>query len=99
MKPTLILVTIVLLASTLACGITVNVPSVETGPTQTLDVNETLPTGSDVTELTIEMAAGKLNIEPAADDKLSGRVDYNVSDWMPTITTDSNSVRIVAISR
>ncbi|MGA9398755.1 MAG: toast rack family protein, partial [Anaerolineaceae bacterium] len=88
MKPTLILVTMVLLASTLACGISVNVPSVQTGPTQTLDINETLPAGSGVTELTIEMAAGKLNIEPASDKKLSGRVDYNVNDWMPTITTD-----------
>ena len=94
MKPTLILVTIVLLASTLACGITVNVPSVQTGPTQTLDINETLPAVSGVTELTIEMAAGKLNIEPASDKKLSGRVDYNVSDWMPTISSDSNSLTL-----
>jgi hypothetical protein len=94
MKPTLIFVTIALLASTLACGISVNVPSVETGPTQTLDINQTLPSGSDVVELTIEMAAGNLNIEPAADDKLSGRVDNNVSGWMPTITTDSDSVTI-----
>jgi len=94
MKPTLILVTIALLASTLACGISVNVPSVQTGPTQTLEIDETLPGGSGVTELTIEMAAGKLNIEPAADNKLSGRVDYNVSEWMPTITSDSNSLRL-----
>lgn len=92
MKPTLILVTIVLLASTLACGININVPSVRTGPTQTLEINETLPSASGVTELTIEMAAGSLNIDPSADDKLSGRIDYNVSEWAPIINRDTSSL-------
>jgi hypothetical protein len=94
MKPALILITITLLASTLACGVTINVPSAQTGPTRTLEISETLPADLGVTELTIEMAAGTLNIGPASDDKLSGRVDYNVSEWIPTITRDPNSLRL-----
>ena len=46
---------------------------VEIGATQTLELDETLPAAAGVSEVTIEMAAGNLNVEPAADDKLSGR--------------------------
>jgi hypothetical protein len=94
MKASYLLIILVLLASTLACGLSVNVPTVETGTTQTLELNETLPSGSDVTKLAVEMAAGNLNIEPSADDKLSGRVDYNVASWNPTITIDTGSLTI-----
>jgi hypothetical protein len=94
MKPTLILIISVLLISTLACGMSVNVPNIETGATQTLEVNETLSTSASVNEVTIEMAAGTLNIEPSADDKLSGRVDYNVPDWSPDITHVADSLTI-----
>lgn len=94
MKPTLILITIVLLASTLACGMSVNVPTVDVGATQTLELDETLPTAADVSEVTIEMAAGNLNIDPTSDAKLSGRVDFNVAAWKPTITRDTGSLTI-----
>jgi hypothetical protein len=94
MKASYLLIILVLLASTLACGLSVNVPTVKTGTTQTLELNETLPSGSDVAKLTVEMAAGNLNIEPSADDKLSGRVDYNVAAWNPTITIDTGSLTI-----
>jgi hypothetical protein len=94
MKPTLILITIVLLASTLACGMSVNVPTVDVGATQTLELDETLPIAADVSEVTIEMAAGKLNVNPASDAKLSGRVDFNVAAWIPTITSDTGSLTI-----
>lgn len=94
MKPAYLLITLVLLASTLACSMSVNVPTVETGSTQTLELNEGLAVSTDVTKLTIEMAAGTLNIEPAVDDKLSGRVDYNVTSWIPTITRNADSLTI-----
>ncbi|MBN2257866.1 MAG: hypothetical protein JW704_08575 [Anaerolineaceae bacterium] len=94
MKPTLFIIIIVLLLTTLGCGITVNNPRVETGATQTLELDETLPSTAGVSEVTIEMAAGTLNIEPSADDKLSGRVDYNVPSWNPTIKRDSGSLTL-----
>jgi hypothetical protein len=94
MKPTFVIITLVLLASTLACSFSVNVPTVETSATQTLELNESLVTSTDSTKLTIEMAAGNLNIEPASDDKLSGRVDYNVPVWNPTITRNTDSLTI-----
>jgi hypothetical protein len=94
MKPAYLIITLVLLASTLACSFSVNVPTVDTGPTQTLQVNETLAGSADVTKLTIEMAAGNLNIEPSSDDMLSGRIDYNVPAWNPTITRNTDSLTI-----
>jgi hypothetical protein len=94
MKPTLTLILITLLAGTLACGLSINGPNLETGATQTLELNEMLSAAAGVSEVTIEMAAGNLNIEPSADDKLSGRVDYNVPAWAPTITRDSGSLTI-----
>jgi hypothetical protein len=94
MKPVFVLITLVLLASTLACSFSVNVPNIDTGPTQTLELDESLVTSTNVTKLTIEMAAGNLNIDPAADDKLSGRVDYNVPVWNPTITRNTDSLTI-----
>ncbi len=94
MKPTLILITVVLLATTLACGVSINVPTVDVGATQTLELNETLPTTAGVSKVTIEMAAGTLNINPSSDDKLSGRVDYNVAAWNPTVTRDTGALTI-----
>jgi hypothetical protein len=94
MKTPYLLISLVLLAATLACSFSVNVPNIETGPTQTLELDETLAGSTDVSKLIIEMAAGSLNIEPSSDDKLGGRVDYNVPAWNPTITRISDSLTI-----
>jgi hypothetical protein len=94
MKPTFVLITIVLLASTLACSMSINVPTVDTGPTQTFELDESLVGSSSVTELTVEMAAGTLNIEPATGDKLGGRVDFNVAAWTPSVTRVNNSLTV-----
>jgi hypothetical protein len=93
----LLLSAVLILALTSACTFTVNVPTVTTGETQTLTVNEAYPTGNARVE--IEMGAGDLALSGGADGLLSGTVRYNVSDWKPGITRTGDLVRISQIGQ
>jgi len=84
----------VLVLATLACSININAPTVQTGNEQTVNINEAVPSGSEVTQLAIQMGAGNLNIAPGAQDLVQGTIQYNVADWKPTITRDQKNVRI-----
>lgn len=94
MKPFTWIVLIVCLLAALACNVNVDVPTPKTGETQTLTLNEAVPSGGEPTFLTIEMGAGDLYINPTASGLLSGSIDYNVSEWKPTITRSGNDVRV-----
>jgi hypothetical protein len=86
---------LVLAALTLmACSFTVNVPSVDTGITNTLDISEPALTGVDSNEVTIEMGAGTLGIANGASDLIDGTVEYNVENWKPEITRTSSRITI-----
>lgn len=78
----------------MACSFSVNVPSVDTGITKTLEINEPALTGVDTNEVTIEMGAGTLGIADGATDLISGTVKYNVEDWKPEISRSSNRITI-----
>lgn len=80
--------------ATLACSINFNVPTVKTGEEELLEINEPLPSGSEVTRLTLEMGAGTLDVSAGSSRLVEGVVSYNVPDWRPSIVRDQNSVRI-----
>jgi hypothetical protein len=80
----------------LACSITLpfNFNRGSIGNTETLEIS--VPSASPNTQasLDIEMGGGVLNIAPGSQQLVSGTVQYNVTDWKPTITTTGNSVTI-----
>lgn len=90
MKPGLILVILMLVLSTLACGINidlprVNLPKVQTGPTQSFTFSEPLPASENLTTVILNMGAGRLSIEGGAQGLVEGEIKYNVAEWKPTI--------------
>ena len=78
----------------MACSFTVNVPSVDTGMSNTLEISEPVLTSTDTNEVTIEMGAGTLSITGGASELIEGTVEYNVANWEPEITRSSNSISI-----
>jgi hypothetical protein len=88
----LILLTAIML-TTLACSFTVNVPTVKVGDVQTLTLSEPLPTDLEsTTTVEMDMGAGNLNLSNDADGLIEGEVKYNIPEWKPVLTVDSNSV-------
>ncbi len=84
----------ILVLTSLACSFTVNLPTVTTGPTETLSVNERDPEDGKSFEMSINMGAGDLNITPGAEGLVSGEIRYNVSAWKPTLARDDDSIQI-----
>lgn len=68
------------------CGATI-------GVTQELVVDEPLGSAA-VTDVEIDMGAGKLTLAPGAVGLVSGAVRYNVESWKPTITRSDRSLTI-----
>jgi hypothetical protein len=91
-RPVLLLITILVIAS-LACSINVNLPTPKIGETKTYEINETTPQDHPA-ELHIGMGGGKLNIQPGANSFIQGTVEYNVTEWKPTITRNSSRVSV-----
>jgi len=75
-----------------ACSFTVNVPTVTTGTTETLDINEAYPANIASPTLEINMGAGTLNVTSGSDALVSGDVKYNVPEWKPTVSQSSSGV-------
>jgi hypothetical protein len=83
------------LMAVLACTPTINVPHVDTGPTETVTVNEPLPAEGVVAHVAIEMGGGSLELAAGAPGLADGTVQYNVAAWRPTITRTDGDLRIV----
>ncbi len=80
-----------LLAAALACSpVTVNVPKLTTGPTETFTVSVPAPEDDTAPEISVLMGAGELRIDGGGDGLVSGEIKYNVADWEPQVTTDAN---------
>lgn len=95
MKKTILLLIGILILTSMACSITVNLPEMKVGETQTLTLSEELPTGSDPMRLSIQMGAGSLNVTGGSDQLLSGTINYNVEDWKPDVTRSGNNLDII----
>jgi len=80
---------------TLAC--TINIPTqAKTGPTVTENIAVPyLPDEQAIADVTLNFGAGKLNLQPgAANELISGTLTYNVPDFKPKITVDSNNINV-----
>lgn len=78
----------------MACSFTVNVPTVNTGNSETLEVNEAPVSSAGTNRVEIEMGAGKLNISGGASSLIEGTIEYNVDSWKPEITRNSDQITI-----
>jgi hypothetical protein len=94
MKSLRIMFLIFLALTLMACSFTVNVPSVNTGLTNTLEISEPALSGVDTNQVTIEMGAGSLSVTSGAADLINGTVKYNVENWKPSIIRSSNRITI-----
>ncbi len=97
MSRTRIIVALAIIAlTTLACGVTINIPidRISPGPTQTEEIEISAPDVS-VVDLTLAFGAGDLKIAPGSEEALvSGTATYNVEDFKPKVTVDGERVRL-----
>jgi len=91
-RPLLILVSILMLTS-LACSVTLNLPTAKTGDTQSVNISEAT-TDAKPSELVLRMGGGKLDIAAGSNQLVDGTIRYNVEDWKPTVTREGREVRI-----
>jgi hypothetical protein len=85
----------ILVATTLACSLGVPaIPKVQTGATQTLSLNASLPNPVTVMNVDMTMGIGELNLSGGAETLLQGNVRYNVEEWKPTVTNTRNSLTV-----
>ena len=73
------------------CGVTI-------GPTQVLVIEEPLG-GAAVTNIELDMGAGKLNLAPGSTGLVTGQIRYNVESWKPTVERSDSGVKIKQGSR
>ena len=95
MKSRISLFPTILALATLACGFTVDIPSVPTpGPEVTDDITVAVPE-SEETRLKISFGAGRLIMSPGGEDMLiEGTATYNVPNFKPEIIEDEGNIEI-----
>jgi hypothetical protein len=82
-------------AASLACSVDLGIPRLQTGPTETLSIAEPLPEDVEVVDLTINMAAGELDLTGGGEGVLSGEVRYNVEEWTPELENNGDTVNLI----
>jgi hypothetical protein len=94
----IILAIMTLALVSLACSFTINLPGTEvkTGPTEIENINVPYLTDRQaIADVTLHFGAGNLSLQPGATDALiSGMAKFNVADFNPTISIDSNNINI-----
>jgi hypothetical protein len=78
----------------MACSFTVNVPTVDTGTTQTYAISQSVPDGMKTANIKIEMGGGRLALSGGSSKLVEGNVVYNVPDWKPTLSLETNNLLI-----
>jgi hypothetical protein len=99
MKAKTILITIVVILglTSLACGITLTMPedAIEIGDISTENIFVSAPDQGQTTSVLIEFGAGKLILQPGAEDGLVvGTATYNVEGLEPKVTSGGGEVSI-----
>ncbi len=85
----------ILTLATMACGFTVNIPSVPTPGPEVTDEISVAVSESEETRLKISFGAGELTLSPGADDLLvEGTATYNVPNFEPEVNIDGDTVEI-----
>lgn len=94
----IILAIVALALVSLACSININLPitQVKTGPTVTDNINVPLLADKQaIADVTLKFGAGNFDLLPGAVSELiSGTAKYNVADFKPVVTIDSNNINI-----
>lgn len=88
----LALVLLVLALATLACGpnFNIDVPRLQTGPTETTTIDEANPKTDKTVDVELDLGAGNLRLSGGADGLATGTIDTNIAEWKPEIErTDS----------
>jgi N-terminal domain of toast_rack, DUF2154 len=85
----------VLTLATMACGFSVELPSVPTpGPEVTDQITVAVP-DTDQTRLKVSFGAGELTLSPGAESALvSGTATYNVPNFKPEVVENSDNIEI-----
>lgn len=83
-----------LVLALLACSFTVNVPTVETGTTHTLEIAEPAFLDAETNQIVIEMGAGTLHLSSGAAELIEGSAEYNVGPWEPTISRSESRITL-----
>jgi len=85
----------ILTLATMACGFSVNLPSVPTpGPEVTDEITVAAP-DSDETRLKISFGAGELMLSPGAENLLvQGTVTYDVPNFKPEVVENGSDIEI-----
>jgi hypothetical protein len=94
MDKKIILILIVILMTSLACSVNVDLPKIDTQDEETFEINVSIPTDRDESEVEISMGAGTLNLTGGSETWISGEIKYNVSVWEPEINFNDDGVRI-----
>ena len=95
-KSILAVITLLVL-SMLACSATFNIPSqkIQTGPTQTDEINVAALPAGEVADLRLDFGAGELTLNPGDQGALvTGTATYNVKQLKPEVTVTGNEVVI-----
>ncbi len=91
MKHNLWIAITALVVAALACSpVSVNVPKLTTGPTETLTVSVPSPEKDVVPDVEVLMGAGELKIGGGGEGLVSGEIKYNVAEWKPEVVTDAD---------
>lgn len=90
----IILAAAVLAVSSLACGVTVNLPSdgIVVGRSQTEKVTVPWPDTAGTPELKLEFGAGEMNLLPGAAQMVEGSATYNVEQMAPKVNEVGDKV-------
>jgi hypothetical protein len=94
MNRVFLLLSMALLSGALACSFSLNVPRADTGPTETLTIDEPLPPEGTVMDVSFELGAGTLELTGGAPGLADGTVRYNVEEWQPTVTRSGSRLSI-----
>jgi len=94
MRPIKIIILFTLILTMLACTVSVNVPEIRTGVTETKTIKENGNSGNNPLRISVQMGAGTLNINPGGTASVEGTVKYNVMDWEPKIVNSGDLIEI-----
>lgn len=98
MKRNLSLIITMLALAALACNSLIKLPisGLNAIPTETFYIAEPLPVGEAITNVTLGLAASsaRLTVGGGASGLIEGLIQYNVTEWKPTLTRSEGGLYI-----
>ena len=94
MRKTVFLMLGILILMSVACS--VSLPVIETSPKdiKTMNISINPPLDDTITEVSIVMGAGKLNIQRGVAKLIEGSITYNVPQWEPVVEQSNQSIKL-----